>query len=170
VLKRTDAGSLMPANLVDPLAEQEQLDLYKFLSQLGKPGAFDATKSRAPRVWAVMPATAETLQAGPAGDPAAAWVPVTGTLNGRLLASDAALFTGNAEEIFAATRLQLAEARAIQLDFPQAPVALWIDGAAVQPGTEIPLSAGIHTIVVRHATAAGDLRFESEQGTFLPAW
>jgi len=170
ITKRTDAGSLMPANLIDPLSVQAQLDLFKFLSQLGKPGEFDATKSRAPRVWALLAVTGENLAAGSSGDPSAPWMTVTGTVNGRLLAEDAALVTGGAKEIFAATRLQLAEPGEIQLDFTSAPPGLWVNGEAVAPNAKLSLPAGVHTIVTRHSAADGDLRFESATGTFLPAW
>ena len=35
-------GSLMPGGLLDFITPQERLDLYAFLAQLGKPGAYDA--------------------------------------------------------------------------------------------------------------------------------
>ena len=45
IAKRTAATtSLMPAGLVDALSSQEQIDLYRFLSELGKPGRYDASK------------------------------------------------------------------------------------------------------------------------------
>ncbi len=168
ILKRTDSGSLMPANLIAGLKEQEQLDLFKFLSQLGKPGEFDATKSRAPRVWAVMPLTGAMPETVTKGDPALPWIPINGTVNGTLLAGDVAPFAGTATEILAGARLEIPEATEVTLKFPQPPLGVWVDGQPVTDG-RVRLEAGIHKIVVRHK-AGGDLRFESSAGTFLPSW
>ncbi|MBL9126731.1 MAG: c-type cytochrome, partial [Verrucomicrobiales bacterium] len=43
--------SLMPSGLLEPLTEQDRLDLVAFLSRLGKPGAFDASQGGVARVW-----------------------------------------------------------------------------------------------------------------------
>jgi putative heme-binding domain-containing protein len=168
IVKRSDSGSLMPANLIAGLTEQEQLDLFKFLSELGKPGAFDATKSRAPRVWAVMPLAGEMPEAAAKGDSSLPWIPINGTVNGTLLAADVAPFAAGAGEILAAARVQLSEAADVVLSFPQAPPGVWVDGRPVNDG-RVRLGPGIHKIVVRHKAGA-DLRFESSAGTFLPTW
>jgi putative heme-binding domain-containing protein len=49
--KRTDFGSLMPAGLVDSLTPAELRDLVRFLSQLGRPGDFDAARGGVARLW-----------------------------------------------------------------------------------------------------------------------
>jgi putative heme-binding domain-containing protein len=51
IQSRTNGNSLMPAGLVDSLSSKERLDLYRFLSELGKPGAFDASKGNVARCW-----------------------------------------------------------------------------------------------------------------------
>jgi putative heme-binding domain-containing protein len=51
ITSRKIGGSLMPSGLVDHLSQQEQLDLYKFLSELGRPGPFDGSKGNVARVW-----------------------------------------------------------------------------------------------------------------------
>ncbi len=168
IVKRTDSGSLMPANLIAGLKEQEQLDLFKFLSQLGKPGPFDATKSRAPRVWAVLPLSGAMPEGGPKGEASLPWIPINGTVNGTLLAADVAPFAAAAPGILAAARLDLSAATEVELKFPQAPLGVWVDGQPVKDG-RIRLEAGIHKIVVHHKTG-GDLRFEASAGTFLPVW
>jgi len=174
VVKRTDVGSIMPANLIDPLPEQDRLDLFKFLSELGKPGPFDATKSRAPRVWAVLPAGGDSPAAATAtaGDSGLAWVPVTGTVEGRLPADEVATLIGPAKEFFAATKLQLAGPADLAPVFPAGaePAGLWINGQAVKPGGVLALGPGVHTIVARYPASDSDIRFESPVGTFLPAW
>jgi putative heme-binding domain-containing protein len=168
ILKRTDSGSLMPANLIAGLKEQEQLDLFKFLSQLGKPGDFDATKSRAPRVWAVMPLTGAMPEGAAKGSPALPWMPINGTVNGTLLAGDVATFAGTATEILAGARVELSTAAEVTLKFPRPPLGVWVDGLAVKDG-RVRLEPGIHKIVV-HDKAGADLRFEASAGTFLPSW
>jgi putative heme-binding domain-containing protein len=168
IVKRTDSGSLMPANLIAGLKEQEQLDLFKFLSQLGKPGPFDATKSRAPRVWAVMPLSGAPPEGALKGEASLPWIPINGTVNGTLLGSDVAAFAGGAGQILAAARLQLTQAADLVLTFPQAPSGVWVDGQPVKNG-RVRLEPGIHKIVVQHQ-GGGDLRFEASAGTFLPVW
>jgi hypothetical protein len=158
----------MPANLIAGLKEQEQLDLFKFLSQLGKPGDFDATKSRAPRVWAVMPLTGAMPEGAAKGSPALPWMPINGTVNGTLLAGDVATFAGTATEILAGARVELSTAAEVTLKFPRPPLGVWVDGLAVKDG-RVRLEPGIHKIVV-HDKAGADLRFEASAGTFLPSW
>jgi putative heme-binding domain-containing protein len=51
--RRMGTLSLMPAGLIDNLNGQERLDLFRFLSELGKPGPYDATKGTVARAWRV---------------------------------------------------------------------------------------------------------------------
>ena len=168
ILKRTDSGSLMPANLIAGLKEQEQLDLFKFLSQLGKQGDFDATKSRAPRVWAIMPLANTMPETAAKGDPALPWILINGTVNGTLLAGDVATFAGAAKEILTGTRLEISAATDVSLKFSQPPLGVWVDGQPLKEN-KVRLEPGIHKIVIRHK-AGEDFRFESSAGTFLPTW
>ncbi|RYD42626.1 MAG: c-type cytochrome, partial [Verrucomicrobiaceae bacterium] len=134
IVKRTDSGSLMPANLIASISEQEQADLFKFLSQLGKPGDFDATKSRAPRVWALLPVKGALSAGAEKGAPSLPWMPVNGTVNGRLLGSEAAAFLGDAKEALAASRIELAAPTEVALALPANASAAWIDGVPVNGG------------------------------------
>jgi putative heme-binding domain-containing protein len=169
ILKRTDSGSLMPASLIASISEQEQADLFKFLSQLGKPGDYDATKSRAPRVWALLPSKGTPSAGAEKGDPSLPWVPVNGTVNGRLLASEAAPLLGDAKEAFAAARLELATPAEVSIKLPANASAAWIDGVPVSGG-KASVSSGKHVVVVRYQPDGSDFRFEASAGTFLPAW
>jgi putative heme-binding domain-containing protein len=172
VAKTTDTGSLMPAGLINNLKEQEQADLFKFLSQLGKPGDFDATKSRAPRIWAVLNADGVTdAAAAMAGDASLPWKTVNGTVNGTLLGSDSNLAAPWGGYVFAATNLQLAEAAELTLSFPAdtPEYKVAVDGKEVRGG-QIQLQAGVHKIVVHCILRGRNLRFEASDGTFLPAW
>ncbi|MFL2862627.1 MAG: hypothetical protein ACJ0BJ_08575 [Pirellulales bacterium] len=49
--------SLMPEGLVDRLSQQEQVDLIKFLTQLGRPGNYDASKGGVARVYELFTGT-----------------------------------------------------------------------------------------------------------------
>jgi putative heme-binding domain-containing protein len=171
ILRKTDTGSLMPAGLINSLGEQDQADLFKFLSQLGKPGDYDATKSRAPRAWAVMPVNGEPQQAATAGDPGQPWVPINGTVNGTLLASEVTAMTGAAKDVLAATRLELSAPAEVSFTFQTdpKPAAVWVDGKPLE-GETLKLQPGIHKVVLRSGLAGGKLRFEASAGTFLPGW
>ena len=57
VKSRALGGSLMPSGLIDNLPSEERVDLFRFLSELGKPGPFDASKGNVARFWKVRPGT-----------------------------------------------------------------------------------------------------------------
>jgi hypothetical protein len=96
---------------------------------------------------------------------------VNGTVNGTLLASDIALAAPAAHEVFAATKLQVAEPIELTLSFPSdAPdYKVSVDGKEVSGG-QIHLAAGLHKIVVSGVKPDKNLRFEASDGTFLPGW
>lgn len=171
VAKKTDAGSLMPGNLIAGLPDNDVNDLFKFLSQLGKPGDYDATKSKAPKVWAVLGLTTDLQEKASAGDPSLGWTPVTATVNGRLLPDDVAAMAPSSSEIMAGTKLQLSEAAKIQLTFADGfkPTDIWINGKSAPSGTA-DLQPGIHKIVVRAPKGGKAMRMTCESGTFLPEW
>lgn len=170
IVKRTDVGSMMPANLTSSLFEQESADLFKFLSQLGKPGEYDATRSKAPRAWAVTPWKDEL--AGPAtkGDHSLPWVPVITAVNGGLWTEDVAVAIADIKDVAAATKLQLAEASTVSLLFPgPKPSAVWIDGIHLKDA-QAQLAAGSHLIVVRYTPQKEPFLMKCETGTFLADW
>ena len=136
---------------------------------VGKPGDYDATKSRAPRVWALLPSKGDLSAGAEKGDPSLPWVPVNGTVNGRLLASEAAPLLGDAKEAFAAARLELATPAEVSIKLPANASAAWIDGVPVKGG-KANVSSGKHVVVVRYQPDGSDFRFEASAGTFLPVW
>lgn len=89
-------GSLMPEGLTDGLTRQEMLDLVRFLSELGKVGAYAPSKARLVRRFEaldVVPANKAILGdagLGPAvaDAPGLVWGPVYGTVAGLLPCSD----------------------------------------------------------------------------------
>jgi hypothetical protein len=171
VSKKTDAGSLMPGNLIAALPEQDVNDLFKFLSQLGKPGDYDATKSRAPKVLAILGVKTELQERASKADPALGWVPVNATVNGTLLAEDAKNAAPGSGEIMIGTKLQLSEAADVSLKFADGfrPVDIWIDGAQASSGNA-KLAAGVHKIVIRATASGKPIRMTCDEGTFLPEW
>jgi putative heme-binding domain-containing protein len=150
--ERTNAGSLMPSALVDNLSEQERLDLFRFLAELGKPGPFDATKSKSPRVWRV--------HSDPAS-PALTAIPTT--VAGALLKAEAqAAVPKDAKTAVAETRFEAPKAGRVSFTFdPQGVRAIRIDGKAVTVGkdAQIDLDAGPHTLVVELDLAQLPKRF-----------
>jgi len=168
-------GSIMPGGLVDFLSESERLDLFRFLSELGKPGAFDATKGHAARVWRVNPSTAspeEILKSDVAGSP---WIPVYSTLSGALLKTDleTELSLGARHDVFfAATRFQTPTAGPVKLRLHglNSPKA-WVDGKPVGGNAEMTteLPAGTHTFLVKldPTQLPEQLRLETTDGSFL---
>ncbi|MDP6035131.1 MAG: hypothetical protein QGG55_03720, partial [Verrucomicrobiota bacterium] len=64
VKRKINGQSLMPPALILSLTEKEQLDLYRFLAELGKAGPFDATKTGVARTWRLLPGTHRVEQYG----------------------------------------------------------------------------------------------------------
>ena len=78
--------SLMPEGLVDRLTQQEQVDLIKFLTQLGRPGNYDASKGGVARVYEVFTGTQRAddgnIQELMSETQADQWVPFLSRVNG----------------------------------------------------------------------------------------
>jgi len=173
IAKKTDAGSLMPSNLINSLDPQQTADLFAFLSQLGRPGDFSANDSQAPRTYAVLESSPETETRASSGDPSLPWTKFSATVNGSLLPAEvkAIIPNWNQEEMFVGTKIQLSEASELSLILPAGlkPTALWIDGKSAMTG-KASLAAGIHFIVMRTHIKETPIRFQSAKGTFLPEW
>ena len=167
IASKTDAGSLMPGNLIGALTPQETDDLFKFLSSLGKPGEFSAGDSKAPKIYAILAATPENTESATQGDPKLPWSIVNATVNGSLLAQD----LGNTKNPIIATKIQLTEPTTLTITFPEnfKPTGFWINGKPAETGTTA-LPAGIHTLVLRAEHFPEAFRLQSKSGTFLPEW
>ena len=180
VEQRTIGGSIMPAGLIDALSEQEQLDLYRFLSELGRNPQFDASKGNVARSWRLMPRTLDLAQfddekivAQPNND----WHPVMTLVDGRLPkheleASLKRIQWRNPDAIFAATRLEVPKSGPVRLQLPELKNArLFIDGEPVEPRGEVTLNlrAGSHVVALRLDARAlpEDLRLTTSDGTFV---
>lgn len=182
IQKRAQSGSLMPSGLLDSLSSSEQFDLYRFLSELGKPGPFDASKGNVARLWRVRPLLHTDEQVGEGtlvgGDiNNAEWKRVESFVDGRL--TDDMLKEGaqtsryvGVTGIYAATQFQVPRTGPVQLALSCSPhLAMWIDGKPVAASTAITaeLTAGTHTFVVKldPKKLPGQLRLETNDGTFL---
>ena len=177
---RTMGNSLMPSGLVDGLTPGDRLDLYRFLSELGKPGPYDASKGNVARVWRLYPQNLDATQFGddkilgtPLSEPK--WVRNFSFVDGRLPRTDLldAMKGGgfrSPKTLFAATEVQVAANGAFHYNLTAGTgAAVWIDGKSVTPGAALDLRAGQHTIIVRldREKLPEALRTESPEGTFV---
>jgi putative heme-binding domain-containing protein len=164
VAKREQSpNSLMPAGLLDAASEQDQLDLFAFLSQLGKPGEYDASRGGVARRWRLTQTVHTDAQAGKelwplkAGFEDRRWTPTYALVNGSLtkpLLSEilkVQVWTSRLA-IFAATEINLAQAGTAHFQLSANPAAeLWIDGQRVggAGASQAELSAGLHRVIVK---------------------
>jgi putative heme-binding domain-containing protein len=160
--REQSTSSLMPSGLLDALNEQEQLDLFAFLSRLGKPGDFDASKGGMARKWRLFAYTHTDQQNGRgnvvweaplAGAP---WNDVLSLVDGRVtrpLIDEAAKreFWVGTLAIYAATEINLAQAGAVKFQLEAPGAELWVDGKKVGAGGEskTDLAAGKHRVLVK---------------------
>ena len=159
-------ASLMPAGLVDALNEQEQSDLFAFLSRLGKPGDYDASKGGVARRWHIGFTVHTDAQSGNEGWPLAAaysdkrWIHTTSLVSGALsraaieAATRANIWVGRLA-VFAATDIDVSQAsanKALNLQLIANPAAeLWVGGRKVGgTGTaSVTLPQGRHRVLIK---------------------
>ncbi len=176
---RKNGGSLMPSGLIDSLSSEDRADLIRFMSELGKPGPYDASKGNVARSWKLFVLNpgdaANELIKGNAGDHK--WEPIYTTVNGDLLRESLQerLKTPgkeNGDAVYAATKLQLARDAdiAFQLNPAKSP-EVFIDGAPLAHAGEAKqhLSQGKHSVVIK--ISPKDLpekfRLQVSDGTFV---
>jgi len=169
-------GSLMPSGLVDNLTSQEQLDLYKFLSDLGKPGPFDASKANVARLWMVAPdptTSADEQKLLSENMTGKSWHRANTLVNGRLAWKDletAAQRTPGS--ILAGAHFRSTKAGTIRFSLTApADTGVWIDGQSIAFAKTISkeLPAGIHTVILKvdGKNWVEPMRLASDDGTFL---
>ena len=173
--------SLMPEGLVDRLSQQEQVDLIKFLTQLGRPGNYDASKGGVARVYDVFTGThridEDSVAELMSGQKADQWVPllsrVNGTISGVQLAKKAKVAGKKGPaDVYLKTNVEVATDGAVTLSANGADTAdLWIDARPVEGDTNFTteLTAGKHTVVIRldGKKLPASFRFVSRDVTFL---
>ncbi len=182
VKTRKMGGSLMPSGLVDALSSSEQIDLYRFLSELGKPGIYDASKGNVARSWKLLPGRHDFEQFGEQkvisqGIARKDWIPFYSMVDGRLGREElkAALNVNQyvgLVGLFAGTEFQVGNAGIVHFKLSEASAAVaWIDGKQMNVSTLMTaeLPPGKHTIVFKldHKNLPEFLRLESPDATFL---
>ena len=184
IANRTIGGSLMPAGLIEGLDASEQIDMFSFLAQLGKPGRFDASQNNVARQWRLRVGRhtdeqfgLEKIIANPAGKQ---WQPAMTLVDGRLTreAMRQSLQLRNLDQtknwiaLFAAASLQIARKSEVTLQFSAPEDArLWIDGKPTPFANrkKIELDAGRHDLVLQlnPRTLPEFIRAECNQAVFL---
>jgi putative heme-binding domain-containing protein len=166
-------GSIMPAGLDLQLQPREKIDLYAFLSRLGKPGGYDASKGNVARYWALNPGNlwdAKGAQQPVTETPA--YTLVDGRLTRDLLTSSLQLFPTAGESVIAIAHFQVPAAGTINLKLVGGS-EVRLDGKPVSLPADKPmpvtLTAGEHTLGVRLKTKQLPevLRLECAEARFL---
>jgi putative heme-binding domain-containing protein len=173
VKSKLDIGSMMPAGLTATMQPREAIDLYAFLSQLGKPGAYDASKGHVARVWRMYPGAAAGEVVSATYDPAKnAGYPGYTLVDGRfvndLLAEATAIAAAGSDTVLLAAQFQ--SSGKTRLTFTGAE-KVWLDGQPLALGGEVApdLANGTHTLVVKIGVKELPLflRAESPDARFL---
>jgi putative heme-binding domain-containing protein len=179
ISQRANGLSLMPNGLVDRLLPEERFDLIKFLSSLGKPGQYDATRGGVARVWRLYQVTSQNEHLGMEGvthgDFARKdWVRVYSHVNGTLpreVCAGTASAHENSRGFFAATQCQSANGGPTTFKLRGEAKAIWVNGlpAKAGPDFEATLALGTNTIVLQldAAKVPKVVRLGSDGVTFL---
>ena len=171
ITARENIGSIMPAGLLNSISDREKSHVFAFLSQLGKPGPFDATKASVARVWWLYPGKDETtVITSKAPAPGAKALTFTdGRLPKATLTEALQMVPDAGDSVLAVARFSGAGKTRLQL---QGVTKAWLDGAALaiasNPSPEVDLSAGDHTLTVKLETKSlpAVLRAECPEGRF----
>lgn len=157
--RNTSTASLMPSGLLENLSESDQLDLFAFLSQLGKPGDFDASRGGVARKWKLANLVHTDIQNGQAdwmwktGAEDKRWTDVLSLVNGDLTkglmeGTTKGQFWVSKVAVLALTEITVANPVKANFKLTANPATeLWIDGAKVSG--PVDLGAGKHRVIVR---------------------
>jgi putative heme-binding domain-containing protein len=166
-------GSLMPAALTDSLTRGELVDLVRFLSELGKVGAFAVGSEQVVRRWRVLAPGHEAgmaLQSSRVGQvpdgPSLRWTPAYSRVSGELpLDALPRIRLGSGGPVFGVARasVEVSTPGRFRLELGAAEgLDVWIDEAHIEPRESIAvdLARGAHTITIaaRLDTRSGGLR------------
>ena len=172
----------MPSGLIDAIPLAQQAALFRFLSELGKPGPFDATKGNVARVWRLFVMTTASEQNGAAMQGTRpdfknpAWHPVYTSVAGQLDRQEierewAKGGNNRPVAVYAGARFQTSRHEAIKFKIENPDkTRLWVDGKEVPTSNaEADLEQGMHQVVLQLDPLAipAQVRVESSEGTFL---
>lgn len=177
IARRASVGSLMPAGLIDALVPEERLDLFKFLSQLGRPGEYDAAKGGVARAWKLYLVLSANEHLGVErvvrGDLSLAdWTPALSLTSGALAADTIeATFPNrsNNRGLFAATTFEATKGGPVRFALSGEAKGIWINGARAKPAGEFSADAkpGANVIVIQlNDVTPGDVRLSSGDVAF----
>ena len=152
--------SLMPAGLLDRVSQQDQLDLISFMTRLGKPGEYDASRQTVARVLEVFAGSHRIEQQGNeaivSGEPIKGWKPLQARVSGKIEKATLQALTAQPRHtslvnIYLRTQIEVGSDTAATFSIDNLDRAnVWIDG---QPaGTiadPIKLSPGKHTLLLQ---------------------
>ncbi len=158
VVDTKNGKSLMPTGVIDRLDQKDQIDLITFLTRLGKPGDFDASKGGVARIYEVFAGTHRMEQQGAdritSGAITEGWQPLTARVNGSVPGSTLAELTTppaniSLVNVYLRTHIEAASDGPVTFSVDGTDqAALWVDGQAID-GKKTDLKAGKHTVVVR---------------------
>jgi putative heme-binding domain-containing protein len=175
ITSRENIGSIMPAGLTAGLNPREQAALFAFLSQLGKPGPFDASRANVARTWNLYPESAldELLASGTVTKPGQRALPlVSGNFPREQLSELLPFIPGQHKTVLATARFAVAQAGSIRFTLTGVTHA-WLNGKALaiasDPRPVIELTPGTHTLAVQLPVdqLPDTLRAEAEGVRFL---
>ncbi len=195
IRKKTAAPvSMMTPGLITGLAQDEQLNLYRFLAELGKAGPFDATQTGVARTWRLLPGTHRVEQYGIAkiveadfekkwsnhilgAGNSAGWKILPARVNGDLPAADIAQTASVGRNVglvhvFAGTKFEMQKTGNVTFALPKGLKAqAWLDGKPLGTANQFKtkIAAGKHRFVLRLDAKALPkvLRLESKDVVFL---
>jgi putative heme-binding domain-containing protein len=174
IVKKDLVGSLMPPGLADALSFVEKRSLFAFLSQIGRPGPFDASKGYIARLFRLYPGAqaAAAEKAEKIDEATPAYTMIDGRLPREQFATALQALPGAGDSVIAVAQFQLAAAGQSQLKLTGVSKA-WLDGqplaVASEPNPKVELTAGIHTLALEFETKALPeiLRVEADGASFL---
>jgi putative heme-binding domain-containing protein len=151
VSARENIGSLMPAGLIDALSDRERLNLYAFLSQLGKPGVFDASKANIVRAWWLY-RTPQAESGGIGTLKGGDGMPLLSNVDGRVprerMANIVPVISPDGPA-FAVAKFHLATSARVVFRIEPA-LDAWVNGEPIETGGDgAELAAGEHRLAVR---------------------
>jgi putative heme-binding domain-containing protein len=148
IIGRDTMGSLMPPGLLEVLPLEDQVNMYAFLSALGKPGQWDASDGRVARQVSVQDQMPSDKVSELAGKPTAISF-VDGRFTERSWRTALSAIPVSENQLYAIAVLDLGNPGVLELSIEGSDSA-WIDGIRLNPEEKSrSITAGRHTIGVR---------------------
>ncbi len=172
IVNRKVGGSLMPSGLTDNLNMDQQYDLFRFLSELGKPGPFDASSGNVARYWKIAAFDKDAAASSNLGLTGDRWHVVPSLVDGTVSRDDIEKDIPNGTvSILAGARFRTAKAGPVHFNFPPDGKG-WIDGVemtAQSTNVVSELAAGAHVVILKFEAGKvpASIRLQSADVTFL---